>query len=77
MLPHKKKMHYFFMPLLGQDSIELSGKHWVERGGWDQQRTTRWDSNSGHRECSYTVCQRTNHEAIGVDYRYVTIVDLS
>lgn len=50
-----------FMPLFGQDSIELTGKNWVEREGWDWQRTTRRDSNSGRRERSSTVLRRTNY----------------
>ncbi|KAF4114484.1 hypothetical protein G5714_004707 [Onychostoma macrolepis] len=38
-----------------------------ERGEQNQQRTTSWDSNSGRRERSCTVCQRTNRKAIGTD----------
>ncbi len=38
-----------------------------ERGERDQQRTTSWASNSGHRERSCAVCRRTNHEAIGAN----------
>ncbi len=26
--------------------------------------TLRWDSSSSRRECSYDVCQHTNHKAI-------------
>ncbi len=44
-----------------------TGKHCVERGEQDRQRTSRRESNSGRRERSCAVCQRSNHEAIGSD----------
>ncbi len=45
----------------------MAGKYWEERGEQDRQRTSRRESNSGHRERSCVVCQRTNHKAIGAD----------
>ncbi len=38
-----------------------------ERGEHDRQRTSRRDSNSGRRKCSYDVCRHTNHKAIGAN----------
>ncbi len=53
--------------LLRYDSREKTGKHWEERGERDRQRTSRRESNLGRRERSCTMCQRTNHEAIGAN----------
>ncbi len=57
---------FTFMPFLF-DSRVATGKHWVERGEQDRQRTSRRESNSGHRERTCAVCRRTNHEDIGAD----------
>ncbi len=57
----------FYAFLMWEDGGELTGKHWVERGEPDQQRTLRQKSNSGRRECSCAICRRNNHKAIGAD----------
>ncbi len=49
----------------------MTGNYWEERGEQDRQITLRWESNSGHRERSWAICRRTNHEAIGADALYV------
>ncbi len=57
----------FLCLLFWEDSGEMTGKYWVERGERDQQRTSRRESNSGHCERNCAICRRTNHEAIGAD----------
>ncbi len=53
-----------FMPFyFWLDSRAATGKHWVERGEQDRQRTWRHESNSGRHECSCALCRLTNHEA--------------
>lgn len=51
------------------DSRETTEKHWVERGEWDLQRTSRQESNLGHHERSCALCRHTNHEATGANDR--------
>lgn len=38
-----------------------------ERGVWDGERSTNWDSNSGRLECNSAVCRQSAHEAISTD----------
>ncbi len=63
--------YYYIYVLLGllflEDSGEMTGKYWVERGEQDQQRTSRRESNSGRYERSCATCRRTNHKAISAD----------
>ncbi len=44
-------------------------RKWVgERdGGWERERSTRWDSISGHPKCDCAICRRAAHKAIGAD----------
>ncbi len=44
-----------FYAFNGQDSRELTGKHWSERGEQDRQRTLRQESNSGSRNNSCAI----------------------
>ncbi len=57
----------FLCLLFWEDSGEMTGKYWVERGERDQQRTSRRESNSGRCERNCATCRCTNHEAIGAD----------
>ncbi len=50
-----------------EDSGDMTGKCWMERREWDQQRTSWLESNSGCCERSCAICLHTNHEAIGAD----------
>ncbi len=63
-----------FMPLFRQDSREQTGKHWMKRAEQDQQRTSRWKLNSGHREHRCAVCRLTNHEVIGANQNSVIFI---
>ncbi len=56
-----------FYAFNGQYSRESTGKHWMERGEQDRQRTSRRESNSGRHEHSCAICRRINHEALGAD----------
>lgn len=57
----------YFMPLMWEDSGELTEKNRVEREEQDRQRTSRQESNSGRHEHSCTIYWCTKHKAIDAD----------